>query len=161
MRLLLSLGVTLFGVWLLWSGRYTIERTLVLVLGIVSCLAVVAIVRRMGIVDSEGHPIHLAGRAILYVPWLLLAILRSNVDVALRILNPRLPVSPTLIRARATQKTALGKVIYANSITLTPGTVSVDVENDLVLVHALSRESAGELAEGEMDRRVTTVEGGS
>ena len=161
MRLLLSLGVTLFGVWLLWSGRYTIERTLVLVLGIVSCLAVVAIVRRMGIVDSEGHPIHLAGRAILYVPWLLLAILRSNVDVALRILNPRLPVSPTLIRARATQKTALGKVIYANSITLTPGTVSVDVENDLVLVHALSRESAGELAEGEMDRRVTAVEGGS
>ena len=161
MRILLSLGVTLFGVWLLWSGRYTIERTLVLVLGIVSCLAVVAIVRRMGIVDSEGHPIHLAGRAILYVPWLLLAILRSNVDVALRILNPRLPVSPTLIRARATQKTALGKVIYANSITLTPGTVSVDVENDLVLVHALSRESAGELAEGEMDRRVTAVEGGS
>ena len=161
MRILLSLGVTLFGVWLLWSGHYTIERTLVLVLGIVSCLAVVAIVRRMGIVDSEGHPIHLAGRAILYVPWLLLAILRSNVDVALRILNPRLPVSPTLIRARATQKTALGKVIYANSITLTPGTVSVDVENDLVLVHALSRESAGELAEGEMDRRVTAVEGGS
>ncbi|MCE2438094.1 MAG: Na+/H+ antiporter subunit E [Candidatus Latescibacteria bacterium] len=161
MRILLSLGVTLFGVWLLWSGHYTIERTLVLVLGIVSCLAVVAIVRRMGIVDSEGHPIHLAGRAILYVPWLLLAILRSNVDVALRILNPRLPVSPTLIRARATQKTALGKVIYANSITLTPGTVSVDVENDLVLVHALSRESARELAEGEMDRRVTAVEGGS
>ena len=161
MRILLSLGVTLFGVWLLWSGHYTIERTLVLVLGIVSCLAVVAIVRRMGIVDSEGHPIHLAGRAIMYVPWLLLAILRSNVDVALRILNPRLPVSPTLIRARATQKTALGKVIYANSITLTPGTVSVDVENDLVLVHALSRESAGELAEGEMDRRVTAVEGGS
>jgi len=161
LRILLSLGVTLFGVWLLWSGHYTIERTLVLVLGIVSCLAVVAIVRRMGIVDSEGHPIHLAGRAILYVPWLLLAILRSNVDVALRILNPRLPVSPTLIRARATQKTALGKVIYANSITLTPGTVSVDVENDLVLVHALSRESARELAEGEMDRRVTAVEGGS
>ena len=161
MRILLSLGVTLFCLWLLWSGHYTIERTLVLVLGIVSCLAVVAIVRRMGIVDSEGHPIHLAGRAILYVPWLLLAILRSNVDVALRILNPRLPVSPTLIRARATQKTALGKVIYANSITLTPGTVSVDVENDLVLVHALSRESAGELAEGEMDRRVTAVEGGS
>lgn len=161
MRILLSLGVTLFGVWLLWSGHYTIEHTLVLVLGIVSCLAVVAIVRRMRIVDSEGHPIHLAGRALVYVPWLLLAIFRSNIDVALRILNPRLPVSPTLIRTRATQKTALGKVIYANSITLTPGTVSVDVENGLVLVHALSRESAEELVDGEMDRRVTAVEGES
>lgn len=161
MRKLLSLGVVLFGVWLLWSGHYTIERTLVLVLGIVSCLAVVGIVRRMGIVDSEGHPIHLAGRAIVYVPWLLLAILRSNVDVALRILNPRLPVSPTLIRTRATQKTALGKVIYANSITLTPGTVSIDVENDFILVHALSRESAEELADGGMDRRVTALEGES
>ncbi len=161
MRILLSLVVMLFGVWLLWSGQYSIERTLVLVLGIVSCLAVAGIVRRMGIVDSEGHPIHLAIRAIVYVPWLLLAILRSNIDVALRILNPRLPVSPTLIRTRASQKTALGKVIYANSITLTPGTVSVDVEDDLVLVHALSRESAEELADGEMDRRVRAVEGGS
>ena len=161
MRILLSLVVTLFGVWLLWSGHYTIERTLVLALGIVSCLAVVGIARRMGIVDSEGHPVHLAGRAIVYLPWLLLAIFRSNIDVALRILNPRLPVSPTLIRARATQKTALGKVIYANSITLTPGTVSVDVEDDLVLVHALSRESAEELEGGEMDRRVKAVEGGS
>ena len=103
----------------------------------------------------------MAGRAILYVPWLLLAIFRSNIDVASRILNPRLPVSPTLIRTRATQKTALGKVIYANSITLTPGTVSVDVEDDVVLVHALSRESAEELADGEMDRRVTALEGES
>ncbi|MDE3000965.1 MAG: Na+/H+ antiporter subunit E [Gemmatimonadota bacterium] len=161
MRILLSLCVVLLGVWLLWSGRYSIEHTYVLVLGIVSCLAVAGIVRRMGIVDSEGHPVHLAGRAIVYLPWLLIAILRSNVDVALRILNPRLPVSPTLIRTRASQKTALGKVIYANSITLTPGTVSVDVEDDLVLVHALSRESAEELAGGEMDRRVRAVEGGS
>ncbi len=161
MRILLSLGVVLLGVWLLWSGHYSIDHRLVLVLGIVSCLAVVAIVRRMGIVDSEGHPIHLAGRALGYVPWLLLAIFRSNIDVALRILNPRLPISPTLIRTRASQKHALGKVIYANSITLTPGTVSVEVEDDLILVHALSRESAGELQKGEMDRRVTAMEGAS
>jgi multicomponent Na+:H+ antiporter subunit E len=161
LRILLSLGVVLFGVWLLWSGHYSIDHTLVLVFGIVSCLAVVAIVRRMGIVDSEGHPIHLAGRALRYAPWLLLAILRSNVDVVLRILNPRLPISPTLIRIRASQKTALGKVIYANSITLTPGTVSVEVEDDLILVHALSQESARELVDGEMDRRVSAMEGAS
>lgn len=161
MRILLSLAVVLFGVWLLWSGRYSIDRSLVLALGVVSCLTVVAIVRRMGIVDSEAHPIHLAARALAYVPWLLFVIVRSNIDVALRILSPGMPISPTLVKTRASQKHALGRVIYANSITLTPGTVSVEVEDDAILVHALTRESAEELLDGGMDRRVTAVEGTS
>ena len=161
LRILLSLVVVLFGVWLLWSGHYSIDRTLILALGVVSCLAVAAIVRRMGIADSEGHPIHLAARALGYVPWLLFVVVRSNIDVALRILTPGMPISPTLVKTRASQKHALGRVIYANSITLTPGTVSVDVEDDTILVHALSRESAEELLDGEMDRRVTAMEGTS
>ena len=113
----------------------------------------------MGIADSEGHPIHLAARVLGYVPWLLFVIVRSNIDVALRILSPGMPISPTLVRTGASQKHALGKVIYANSITLTPGTVSVEVEDDTILVHALSRESAEELLDGEMDRRVASMEG--
>ncbi len=161
MRILLSLTVVLFGVWLLWSGHYSIDRSLVLALGVVSCLTVVAIVRRMGIVDSEGHPVHLAARVLGYVPWLLLVIVRSNIDVALRILTPGMPISPTLVRTGTSQNHALGRVIYANSITLTPGTVSVEVEDDAILVHALSREGAEELLDGEMDRRVTAMEGTS
>lgn len=159
MRYAFSLGLVLFGVWLLWSGHF--KNPLLLGLGVVSCVLVVAIALRMDTVDLEGHPMHLAGRAALYWPWLLWAITRANIDVALRILRPGLPISPTMVEVRTSQKSALGQVIYANSITLTPGTVSVDLTGDVITVHALSRESAEELMGGEMDRRVTVVEGAS
>jgi multicomponent Na+:H+ antiporter subunit E len=58
----------------------------------------------------------------------------------------------------ATQRTDVGKVIYANSITLTPGTVSVEIENDRILVHAITREAAEGLESGDMDRRVDAIE---
>jgi multicomponent Na+:H+ antiporter subunit E len=155
----ISMGFSLFVVWLLWSGHYTFDSTLLLILGIVSCAATSVIAVRMGIADPEGHPIHLLGRALLYSPWLLWAIVKANIDVTRRILHPELPISPTLIRINATQKSALGQVVYANSITLTPGTVSVDIEEDVITVHALSREGAEELMAGEMDRRVAAMEG--
>ena len=79
--------------------------------------------------------------------------------VGRRALGPGLDISPTLLRVSASQKTDLGRVIYANSITLTPGTVSVDVEGGTILVHALSRDGAAALEEGEMDRRVTRMMG--
>ena len=86
--------------------------------------------------------------------------MKANVDVARRILTPGRSISPTMLRVRATQRTDLGRVVFANSITLTPGTVSVDVGEDEILVHALSRDGAEELAGGEMDRRVTRMSGG-
>ena len=113
----------------------------------------------MRVVDAEAHPIDIAGRLLLYVPWLLWAIVKANLDVARRILTFRLPISPRLIRVKASQKSDLGQVIYANSITLTPGTVSVDLQDGTILVHALTRECAEDLQEGEMDRRVAALEG--
>jgi multicomponent Na+:H+ antiporter subunit E len=83
----------------------------------------------------------------------------ANLDVARRILTPALPIAPTVIKVKASQKSELGQVIYANSITLTPGTVSLMVEEDGIIVHALSLEAAAELAAGDMDRRVTGMEG--
>jgi multicomponent Na+:H+ antiporter subunit E len=153
------LGFVLFGVWLLWSGHF--KDPLLLGLGVVSCALVVAIALRMDTVDHEGHPMHLVGRAVVYWPWLLWAIIKANIDVALRILSPRLPISPTMVEVQTSQKSALGQVIYANSITLTPGTVSVDLTDGMIIVHALSRESAEALMDGEMDRRVTVMEGAS
>jgi len=67
-------------------------------------------------------------------------------------------ISPTLKTIKASQKTDIGKVIYANSITLTPGTVTVNLEGDQIMVHALLRESIEGLQAGEMDRRVTRLE---
>jgi multicomponent Na+:H+ antiporter subunit E len=112
----------------------------------------------MGIIDVEGHPIHLLGGLLLYLPWFAWALIQANIDVARHILSPRLSISPCLIRVKASQKTHLGQVIYANSITLTPGTVAVDVEEGTIEVHALTRSAAEELMTGEMDRRVTHLE---
>ena len=153
------MGIVMFGVWLLWSGHYSLDHTLVLVLGLVSCGAVAAIAHRMGIVNSEGHPIQLLGKALIYGVWLLWAILKANIDVAKRILNPNLPISPTLVRVQASQKSDLGKVIYANSITLTPGTVTIEVEDNIFTVHAISKEGAEEVEAGDMDGRVSSMEG--
>jgi len=86
---------------------------------------------------------------------------RSNIDVARRILSPGVPISPKLIEVPASQRTDLGKVIYANSITLTPGTISIRIRDGMILVHALSEEAADELLQGEMDRRVRDCVGGA
>ena len=157
----LSFGLTLFILWMLLSGQYTVDSHLILFLGLASCAFVVAIALRMKIADREGHPIHLLGPSLRYIPWLLWAIVKSNIDVTRCILNPRLPISPTLVKVKAGQQSELGQTIFANSITLTPGTVSLDVEEGVILVHALTRESAEEVADGEMDRRVTLLEGSS
>jgi multicomponent Na+:H+ antiporter subunit E len=150
-----SLSLVLFGVWLLWSGHYT---PLLLLFGVLSCGAVVTIARRMGTVDQEGVPVELPLRALLYLPWLLWEIVKSNVDIARRILTPSLPVNPRLIKIKAGQRTDIGRVIYANSITLTPGTVTVGVEGDELTIHALTKEAADALETGEMNRRVTRLE---
>jgi multicomponent Na+:H+ antiporter subunit E len=152
----LSLGAVLFIVWLLLSGHYT---PFILTLGVASCALVVTVTLRMEIADHEGHPIHLTWRALIYWPWLLWEIIKANVDVIKHVLSPSLHITPTMIRVQASQKSDLGQVIYANSITLTPGTISVDVANGEILVHALSREGAEDLTGGEMDRRVTRMVG--
>ena len=152
----LSLGAVLFVVWLLLSGHYTPFITL---LGVASCALIVVITQRMEVADHEGHPIHLTWGALSYWPWLVIEIIKANIDVAKCIVSPSLPISPTMIRVKASQTSDLGQVIYANSITLTPGTISVDVANGEILVHALSRAGAESLLDGEMDRRVTRMAG--
>lgn len=152
----LSLFALLFLTWLLLSGIYT---GLLLGLGVLSCLLVVAVCRRMQIVDLEGHPNHLIIGTLRYVPWFLWAIIKANIDVARRIVHPRLPMSPRVIRVAASQKTHLGQVIYANSITLTPGTVAVETGEGTIDVHALTGEAAEDVRSGVMDGRVTDLEG--
>lgn len=150
----ISLAAGLAGLWLLLSGHV---EPLLLGFGVLSCAIVVAISLRMDVVDHESVPIHVGPKFLTYIPWLLLEIVKSNIDVARRILDPRLPISPTRIRVKASQSSELGQVIYANSITLTPGTVSLMVEDGHIDVHALTNEGAAALVAGEMDRRVTAM----
>ena len=151
-----SLTVSLFVLWLLLSGHY---EPLLLSLGAVSCMLVAWIAYRMDVADHEGHPIHLTWRVLFYWIWLFWEIIKSNVQVARLILAPRLAISPTVIKVKASQPDDLGHVTYANSITLTPGTVSIDVRDATIEVHAITREMAEGLLDGEMDRRVTRMEG--
>tara|TARA_R110000868_G_scaffold28525_8_gene106916 strand:- start:4943 stop:5395 length:453 start_codon:yes stop_codon:yes gene_type:complete len=146
--------LVLFGSWLLMSGVFI---PFILLLGVFSCAVVVVIAMRMDVIDHEAVPVHLTLKAILYWPWLLWEIVKANIDVTRRVLGLA-EISPTMVRIQATQKSDLGLVIFANSITLTPGTISIDLEEDgHILVHAISREGTVGLEGGEMDRRVTEM----
>ena len=150
----------LFIFWLLCSAEAThhFADPLLLSFGIGTCMLVVWIGRRMDIVDHEGHPAELGWRFLLYFPWLLWEIIKANIDVAKRVLSPSLPIDPAMLPVKASQKTDLGKVIYANSITLTPGTVTIAIDGDTFMVHAIARELIDDSDTNEMNRRVTALE---
>lgn len=155
---LISLALALFLFWLALSGHYT---PMLVSAGAASAILCALAALRMGIADREGHPVHLLGRFVTYFPWLLREIAKSAWAVTKIILDPALPVSPTMTRVQASQKTSLGVVTYANSITLTPGTITTGVKGHVLTVHALVREGALDLEGGDMDARVTRFEGGS
>lgn len=152
----ISLTVFLFAFWLALSGHYTPVLTTA---GLVSALLCALAARRMRALDNEGHPLHLFLGAVTYFPWLLWEIVKSAWAVTRIILHPALPISPTMTVVRASQKTAAARATYANSITLTPGTLTVGVNGDAFLVHALTREGALDLESGGMDRRAAKFEG--
>ena len=151
-----SLFVVLYGIWLLLSGIYT---PFLMAAGAVCCLLVVFIAARMDLIDGEGHPIGWSWRAPIYFPWLFWQIVLSNIAVARLIIAPSMPISPTAGMVPASQKTDVGLVTFANSITLTPGTVSLAVHPGCIHVHALTRAGFDDLMGGEMDRRVSQLEG--
>ena len=153
---MMSATAVLLVFWLTLSGHYT---TFLITVGVITSVAIALLAARMDVVDHEGHPVHLAPAALTYWPWLVWQIILSAVNVSKIIINPSLPVSPTMTRVKMAQKSDVGRVTYANSITLTPGTISVDIENDDIIVHAITRENAIDLEGGEMNRRVAKFEG--
>lgn len=147
-----------YAFWILMSGYLT---PFLLGAGAASSLAVAWLAHRMDVADREGHPVHLGWSAVTYWPWLLREILKSALDVSKVILDPRLPATPTVVRFKPRQRTVVGLVTHANSITLTPGTLSVEVGPERFVVHGLTRESANAALDSEMDRRVERFEGGA
>ncbi|WP_415235920.1 Na+/H+ antiporter subunit E [Sneathiella sp.] len=153
---IISLISILMAVWLLLSGIYT---PMTIGFGIASCILVTIIARRMDVLDREGHPVHLGPQIFSYWAWLWLEIVKANIDVAKCVLFPKKYLDPSFFSSKLTQKSDLAKVIYANSITLTPGTVTVDLHDDTVMVHALTKGTADGVKSGDMDRRVTQLMG--
>ncbi|WP_245667649.1 Na+/H+ antiporter subunit E [Neptunicoccus sediminis] len=158
MRTILS-AFALFGLWLLMSGVY---KPLVVGLGAASAIFAVYMVRRMDRVDQDHLKIPLNPfYFITYLFWLLWEVVKSNVTVTKLILAPHLNLRQHIFRVPNTQKSELAEVIFANSITLTPGTVTVETEGDAFWVHAVSFDDSDHEALADMDRRVTSIETGA
>ncbi len=160
MKYTITLGIALYVTWLIWSGHF--DSPFLLTLGALSCVFALWLSHRMSIVDEEGAPAQLGFRPLThYAPWLIKEIVVSNFAVAKIILSRKMPLNRTIVTLPMGPKTELGRVILANSITLTPGTVSIYLDGDKVTIHALSLEDADEDLAGEMDRRVCELEGRS
>ncbi len=153
----LGLGAILFVFWVVLSGHF---EPLLIAFGAGSSAFVAYLAMRMDVVDREGVPLHVGGRFWLYFPWLMKEIFVANLRVARIILTPSLPINPLLVRYRASQETDLGRAMYANSITLTPGTITTCVMGEELEVHSLTWIDVDGREEDEMDRRVTWVEQG-
>ena len=142
-----------FLIWLLLSGHYD---PLLLSLGLLSCALCLYVTWKANFIDNEGLPLHLLVRLPIYTIWLFKEIIKANIDTAKIIIlnNP----NPQNFRVKSTQKTEAGKVMYANSITLTPGTVTTQLDEDVLEVHALTAEMAEDVKSGQMDKMVTWLE---
>ena len=151
----ITLFLLLFGFWLLMSGHYTVLITL---LGIFSCLLCVYLTIKGNFLDNETIPIYFFPRLIQYTIWLIKEIFLSNITTAKVILFKS--EEPELFSIRATQESNEGRVTYANSITLTPGTVTTKIKDNVFEVHALTKEFGDDVRSSNMDRMVTWLEKG-
>ena len=151
----ITLFIVLFGFWLLMSGYYT---PLILSLGVISCLLCVYLTIKGKFLDNETLPIYFFPRLIQYTLWLIKEILKSNIQTAKVIIMKS--EEPELFSVKATQKTNEGKVTYANSITLTPGTVTTQIKNDIFEVHALTKDFGDDVRSSKMDKMATWLEKG-
>lgn len=156
MRYVMSLSILLASLWLAISGVY---KTPILLLGVGSVALVVWLSRRMDVVGVEHNPVLFSWRLPVYWAWLLGQIVSANLNVARAIASPA-RVRPGLVRMPVGHKSAIGKVTYANSVTLTPGTISLLLTGSELTAHALDPHSARGLETGEMDRWIQWLESG-
>lgn len=147
----ISLTVLMFALWLALSGKFNI---LMLSLGVISTCLVAYIAYRMDSFDRERYPANMTVLLLRFWLFLVREVIISNIDVVKRIFTPGKNTSPQMFELPLTHKSDLSHVIYANAITMTPGTVSVKVNSETITVHALSKEAAEDLRSGRMAKAV-------
>lgn len=156
MRFVLT-ALIMFAFWIFLSGKFSF---ILLLSGVISSLLVSYMSNDLLIGNGDIKLGFIRTiRFIRFLPWLLWQIVLANIDLALRTLHPKMPINPILINIKNNLKTDLGMVILANSITLTPGTVTIDVNENEFLVHVISEKAAQSLISGEMQARVKKIEG--
>lgn len=153
----LALFLALAALWLLLSGYFA--KATLLVFGLASVLTSLWLALRAGMLDREGVPTRIFPGILGYMVWLTVEIGKANVAVLLHALSPKLALSPKIVSVPARQESDVCKVIFANSITLTPGTVSLDLAEDRILVHALTEELADVDGMRQMGEKVCALDG--
>lgn len=141
-------------IWLLWSGIYT---PLVLGLGVLSCLLTLLVAHRIGFFEQAIFSLRVIPRLPRYWAWLLVEIVKSSLEVAQVVLRRRLEISPTVVKFKAAPDDAVGQAILGNSITLTPGTLTLDIHEGQVSVHCLTEQGAQALLLGEFNKRAAAL----
>lgn len=146
----------MFMFWILLSGFFDKMH---LSLGII-CSAIVAFFSHdllIGSVVSVNKALKKAVNFIIYIPWIIYQIVLANIDVAYRVLHPKMPIDPKIITFKTKLISDLSLTTLANSITLTPGTITVDIKDGVYYVHAVATKPADDLLSGEMENRVANV----
>ena len=149
--------LVLMATWVALSGHH-VQDPFLLAAGVFSAALVTAITARLGLLGSGRWALDVFRVPIRYLPWLAIQVIRANLDVAYRVWHPKLPISPRMVELTDELTTDAGTALFANSITLTPGTVTVAIVDGKVLVHALTEKGADQLATGEMQARVKKLE---
>lgn len=158
-RGLILQALLLGAVWMILSGK---TEPIYLFWGFISIAFVMWLSNRLhGVPLAEGEPcggtrINIP-RLTIYLLWLVWQIVKSGVYVAYVVLHPKMPIQPMIVRFTSKQPNVLARVILGNSITLTPGTLTLDIKDDLFVVHALTRDTEEDLVSGDMERRVARL----
>jgi len=150
----ISLFIILLIVWLLMSGHYTF---LITTLGVLSCIFCVYLAKRAKLIDDEGLPLIFFPRLTNYLLWLFREIVNSNISTAKAIITGK--INPEIFTVKVSQISEVGKVTYANSITLTPGTVTTQINKNTFEIHALNSDFGDDVRSGQMDKKVKWLEG--
>lgn len=156
MRILLLFALLIFA-WLFWSGLY---QPLLLILGAFSCMLTCYLAYRMRYFHDDTYPLRLSIGLLPYLAWIMKEVLHSSLQVSRLILDPRLPVSSRVIELDATGLHPVDQAILGNSITLTPGTLTLDVHRGIIKVHCLTEDDAEALLSGDMLSRVAALRTG-
>lgn len=149
---MLLLAILLAAAWLLWSGFF---KPLMLALGAFSCVLVLIAAHRMHLFDTDVFALRFTSRLFRFWLWLGREIIKSSLEVTKMVLNPKLSIDPTVAEFDAHCEHPVDRAILGNSITLTPGTLTLSIEGQHFAVHALTRNGAEDILKGEMDRRVS------
>ena len=148
-------AIILFVFWTLLSGKFDAFH---LTLGVICSIIVAYFFHDLLFANVRaGDIVTVIWRFILYIPWLLYQILLSNIHVASLVLKPKMPIDPHVIKFKTKLETDISLVALANSITLTPGTITMDIKDGVFYVHALSQKVADDLNTGEMEDKVAHI----